>query len=105
MNKILITDNAALTMQDIAKWCMVGGKDADYIIPATFDKSWNHQHDNRGGGEWHNTIQKETNNMTKREVWTKSKKDQIPNNHQLIGSKWFFKKKENGEYQACLYRL
>ena len=42
--------------------------------------------------------------MTRREVWHKTKKENIPSN-QLIGSKWVFKKKGNGVYCARLCRL
>ena len=49
MNKMCITKNAALIMQDITKWCMLGVKGADYVNPATFNKAWNHQDDNKHG--------------------------------------------------------
>ena len=41
--------------------------------------------------------------MTKREVWLKAKKGQIPNNCCLISSKLVFKKKVNSMYCARLY--
>ena len=37
-----ITKTAALTINDIAEWCFVGGEDADYVNPVTFDDVWNH---------------------------------------------------------------
>ena len=43
--------------------------------------------------------------MTKRQVWERTKKDQIPTNQILIGSKWVFKKKGNTIYQARLCGL
>ena len=43
--------------------------------------------------------------MTKQQVWCNVKKDQIPNNCQLIGSEWVFKKKGNSVYRGSLCRL
>ena len=99
-----ITETAALTMNDIVEWCLVGGKDANYVNPATFNEAWNHPNKNKCQ-EWRKAIRKEINDMTKREVWRKTKKNQIPSNQCLIGSKWFFKKKGNGVYRARLCGL
>ena len=104
MNQMRITKTTALIMNNITKWCSVGIKNADYVNPVTFDKAWNHQDKDRHR-EWHNGIQKEINNMTKREVWRKAKKDQIPSDLCLIGSKWVFKKKGNSVYCDCLCGL
>ena len=38
-----ITNTAVLSMHDISKWFLVGGKDADYTNYVTFDEAWNHQ--------------------------------------------------------------
>ena len=43
--------------------------------------------------------------MTKRQAWKRTKKNQIPTNRRLIGSKWVFKKQGNGVYCAPLCRL
>ena len=43
--------------------------------------------------------------MNKRQVQKRTKKNQIPTNQRLIGSKWVFKKKGNGVYCACLCGL
>ena len=99
-----ITKTAELTMNDITEWCLVGGKDADYLNPVTFADAWNHLEDVERQA-WRNTISKEINDMTKREVWRKAKTDQIPSNRHLIGSKWVFKKKWNGIYHARLCGL
>ena len=58
---------------------MVGREDTDYVNPETFGKTWNHQ-DNNKIRKLFDAIQKEISKMTKREVWRKAKKDQIPNN-------------------------
>ena len=55
--------------------------------------------------KWRDAIRKEINDMTKREVWRKTKKSQIPSNRRLIGSKWVFKKKGNGVYRARICGL
>ena len=99
-----ITKTAALTINDIAEWCLVGGKDANYVSPVTFDDAWNHPEDVERQA-WRDAIKKEINNMTKRDVWRKAKKDQIPSNQRLIGSKWVFKKKGNGVHRARLCGL
>ena len=87
-----ITKTAALTMNNIAEWCLVGGEDADYVNPTTFDKAWNHPIE-KERQEWRDAIRKEINDMTNREVWRKTKKTQIPSNRRLISSKWVFKKR------------
>ena len=74
-----ITETVALTMSDIVEWCLVGGEDADYVNPETFDKAWNHPIKNERQ-EWRDAIRKEINDMTNREVWRKTKKTQIPSN-------------------------
>ena len=104
MNQMRITKMAALTMNNIFKWCVVGGKDADDINPVMFDKSWTRQ-DKDKHQEWCDAIRKEINNMTKREVWHKAQKDQILKNFRLIGSKWVFKKKGNFVYRTHLCGL
>ena len=43
MNRMRITKTAALTMHDIAEWCLVGRKESNYVNPATFDEASNHQ--------------------------------------------------------------
>ena len=104
LNRMRITETAALTMSDIAEWCLVGGEDANYVNPATFDEAWNHPIE-KERQEWRDAIRKEINDMTNREVWRKTKKNQIPSNRRLIGSKWVFKKKGNGVYRARLCGL
>ena len=55
--------------------------------------------------EWREAIHKEITDMTKRQVWERNKKDQIPANQRLFGSKWVFNKKGNRVHQARLCRL
>ena len=41
-----INENAALSMQEIAEWYLVGGEDADYNNPITFKEAWDHEDKN-----------------------------------------------------------
>ena len=83
---------------------MVGGKDSNYVNSTTFDKAWDHLNENERQ-EWRNAICKEINDMTNREVWRKTKKNQLPSNQRLIGSKLVFNKKGNSIYCARLCGL
>ena len=85
-----ITENAALSMQEIFEWCLVGGKDSDCNNPITFKEAWDHEDENERK-KWRKAIHKEITDMTKRQVWKRNKKNQIPANQRLIGSKWVFK--------------
>ena len=38
-----INENAALTMQETAEWCLVGGEDSDYNNPTTFKEAQDHE--------------------------------------------------------------
>ena len=42
-----ITENAALSMQEIAEWCLVVGEDADYNNPITFQEAWDYEEENK----------------------------------------------------------
>ena len=54
---------------------------------------------------WREAIKKEFNNMIKRKFWRQTRTSEIPENRQLIGSKWVLKKKRNGVYRARLVGL
>ena len=41
-----ITENASLSMQEIIKWVLVGGEDANYNNPITFKEAWDHEDKN-----------------------------------------------------------
>ena len=68
-----ITESAALSMQEIAEWCLVGGEDADYNNPITFWEAWDHKDENEHN-KWRKAIHKETTNMTKLKVWKRTKR-------------------------------
>ena len=36
MNRMRISETAAISMQELVEWCLVGGEDADYTNPKTF---------------------------------------------------------------------
>ena len=40
--------------------------------------------------------------MANKGLWIKSKKTNIPQNRQLLDSKWVFKKKRYVQFSACL---
>ena len=92
-----ITENTALSMQEIA----VGGEDADYNNPVTFWEAWDHEEENERK-KWREAIHKEITNMTKCQVWKMTKKNQIPTNQRLIGSKWVF---ENVDVKTAFYMV
>jgi hypothetical protein len=52
--------------------------------------------------EWIDAINVELKNMDKHQVWKIVKKKDVPANRRLIGSRWVFKKKNNGVYRARL---
>ena len=79
LNRMRISETAALLMQELVEWCLVGGEDADYTNPTTFNNTWNHVDENERIA-WRDAIKKEINDMTKREVWRKTKKNLIPSN-------------------------
>jgi len=52
--------------------------------------------------KWHEAIKKEFRSMTNQGVWHKGKCSIIPKRCRCIKSKWMFKIKCNGIFQACL---
>ena len=68
-----ITESAALSMQDIAKRCLVGVKDVDYNNPITFKETWYHE-DKNEHTEWCEAIHKEIADMTRHQVWERTKR-------------------------------
>jgi Reverse transcriptase (RNA-dependent DNA polymerase) len=69
--------------------------------PKTFDEAWNHQ-DSVMREKWRNAINKEFEEMNKKQVWEVIKKVDIPQNRRTIKCKWIFKIKRNGVYRARL---
>ena len=74
-----ITENALLSMQEIADQCLVGGEDADYNNPITFQEAWDYEEENKAKKQ-RKAIHKEITDMTKRQVWKRTKRNQIPTN-------------------------
>ena len=50
-------------------------------------------------------MSKEIHNMTKKKVWRRVKRNEIPRDSRVIGNKWVFKNKSNGVYTARLVTL
>lgn len=72
--------------------------------PTTFEHAWNHQ-DPKFREKWWEAINKEFDEMSKKEVWKVIKKEDIPKNRKTIKCKWIFKIKRNGIFRAvgCLW--
>ena len=85
-------------------WALMSAVNSDYLEPKNFYQAWNHE-DPIERENWRGAIQKEFNDMEKREVWTLVKKEEVPKGRKAIGSKWVFKKKKSGVYRARLVAL
>ena len=62
-----ITENAALSMQVIVKWFLVGGEGSDYNNPITFKEAQDHE-DKNERKKWCKAIHKEITNKKKHQV-------------------------------------
>jgi Reverse transcriptase (RNA-dependent DNA polymerase) len=69
--------------------------------PTTFEQAWNHQ-DPKVRERWREAINKEFDEMSKKEVWEIIKKENIPKNRRTVKCKWIFKIKQNGIFRARL---
>jgi hypothetical protein len=69
--------------------------------PKNFDDAWNH-HDLVMREKWREAINKELEEMDKKQVWEVIKKEEIPEKRRTIKCKWIFKIKRNGVYRARL---
>jgi hypothetical protein len=76
----------------------------DHDDPTTFEAAWNHPSVKERTG-WRGAIRKEFQDMNKRAVWRRVKRDQVPDNKRVIGCKWVFKHKKDGRYRARLCAL
>jgi hypothetical protein len=64
--------------------------------PTTFDQAaWNHQ-DSKIREKWCKVINKEFEEMSKKEAWKVIKKENNPKNRRTITCKWIVKIKQNG---------
>jgi hypothetical protein len=82
-------------VEDITDLVFLGAVDSGFLEPQTFEQAWHHPDAGEKEG-WHNAIKKEFMSMIEKDVWTKVKKDQVPSNRRLLGTKWVFKKKSSG---------
>ena len=69
--------------------------------PKTFIEAWDHPNPN-SCPKWPEAIKKEFANMSKQQLWHKTKKSLMPPNQRCVKNKWVFKIKHNSVYQACL---
>jgi hypothetical protein len=69
--------------------------------PSTFEEAWNHD-DPRSQEKWREAINKEFEEMEKKQVWEVMKKEDIPQDRRTIKCKWIFKIKRNGVFRARL---
>jgi hypothetical protein len=69
--------------------------------PKTFHQAWNHQDLTEKDG-WRSAIQTELANMEKRNVWQIINQSIMPKERKVIGCRWVFKKKRNGDQRARL---
>jgi hypothetical protein len=69
--------------------------------PTTFEEAWNHD-DPRSQEKWREAINKEFEEMEKKQVWEVMKKEDIPQDRRTIKCKWIFKIKRNGVFRARL---
>jgi hypothetical protein len=67
----------------------------------TFDEAWNYE-DLVMREKWRNAINKELEEMDKKQVWEVIKKEDITQNRITIKRKWIFEIKRNGVYRARL---
>ena len=58
--------------------------------PKTFEEAWNNE-DTKIREKWREAINKEFEEMNKKEVWEIIKKEDIPKNRRTIKYKWIFK--------------
>jgi len=72
--------------------------------PKTFQEAWYHN-DQERRKKWRTVIQKEFRDMTKQGVWVNVDQSSIPEGRKLIGSKWVFKEKHDGQFRARLVCL
>eukprot|EP00980_Cylindrotheca_fusiformis_P000540 scaffold132_cov59-Cylindrotheca_fusiformis.AAC.9 len=58
-------------------------------MPKTFREAWDHP-DSLMRDRWRAAIQKEFNDMNKRQVWRVIEKVKVPKNRRLVKCKWVF---------------
>ena len=73
----------------------------DLDEPKTFRDAWDHQN-NESREKWRQAIRKELNDMIRRGVFRKVKRNTMPNGKRCVKHKWVFKIKRNGIHRARL---
>ena len=85
-NPMLNTLSALVYEDDIA---FIGGTDETHVNPVTFEDVWDHPTADEQAAlrtaSW-----KEFRDMIDRKVWRRAKANEIPENRELIGTKWVF---------------
>jgi hypothetical protein len=91
-------------MDHISDLVLVGATESGFTEPQNFQQAWNHP-EIQEQKCWQQAIKKEYKDMINKEVWKKVSLSSVPANRRLLGSKWVFKKKRNGDYRARLVAL
>ena len=65
-------------------------------LPSTYDEAIN----SPDKAKWLKAIQAELNKMFEQKVWRIVKKHNIPNGKRIVGCKWVFDIRKDGEYRA-----
>ena len=77
------------------------GSGRDEERPNTFREAWDHPNMEKRN-KWRDAIKKEFNDMTKRGVWRKISRSEIPDGRTCVKSKWVFDIKRSGKFRACI---
>ena len=98
-------ERADLTMEDwIQEICLISAVTSGPTEPKAFQEAW-HYPTEKERDNWRTAIRKEIRTMIERGVWRKTDRKKIPRNRRLIGNKWVFKIKRDGNYRARLVAL
>jgi len=84
-----------------ANFAIFSGGVVEQVEPTTFNEVWDHN-DPRTREKWREAINKQFEEMKKKEVWEVMKKEVIPQDTRTIKCKWIFKIKRNGVFRARL---
>ena len=64
-------------------------------VPTTFDEAWNNR-DPKKQEKWREAINKEFSEMSKKKVWIKINRQEVPQGRRCVKCKWVFNVKRNG---------
>ena len=79
-------------------YAFVGAVTSGYLDPNTYREAMSRD----DKLDWEKAINKELDTMKEKGVWEVIDKSEVPCNRMLLGSKWVFKKKKDGQYRARL---